>query len=348
LDKKEINFMESKGICLMACNSGMYFAKKIIPYLNYFLEKENLEKINITKTEETHFINTEIKSNILESIRGKDVFIVQDVSNRTKGLSVNDNVMALKTLIDSARISDARRINLIIPTFPYARQDKPFGREGITAKMFSKELDMLGVYSIITLDIHNLAINGFFNNSVIENLKGFRDLIVYIKENINTDNLVISSPDLGGIKRAENYASYLKKDLITIYKDRNYKQIDKIDKIEVIGKVKGKDVLLVDDMIDTGGTVYNSIKLLKEKGANKIYVVCSLPFLNGKAVERMNELYNKNYLTNLIGTNAVYHSKDFLENNKWFIQVPVESYFAKVIFNLYTRRSISNLLSNIR
>ena len=336
------------GISLMCCKSGEYLGKLILPYLNKFLKQEHLSEIGITKTHEQQFINTEIKSNILTSIRGNDVYIVQDVTNQSFGYSINDNVLALKTLINSARISNASRINVIIPTYPYARQDKSFDREGITAKMFAKELEVLGVNTIITLDIHNPATSGFFEKAIFENLKGFRDLIKYVSKNLDSEKLVISSPDLGGIKRAKMYSEFLKRDLVTIYKERSYTKIDSITDMQIIGVVKNKDVLLVDDMLDTGGTAYNSIKLLKENGANNIYFICSLPFLNGKAVERMNELYKNGSLKKVVGTNAVYHSPEFLEKNPWFEQVHLESYFAKVIFNMYTSKSISGLLKDIK
>ncbi|MDD4049851.1 MAG: ribose-phosphate pyrophosphokinase [Candidatus ainarchaeum sp.] len=335
-------------ICLMACKNGLYFAEKILPHLNRFLKDANYSEISLTKTDEVQFRNTEIKSNILESIRGSHVFIVQDVSNKSNGYSVSDNVLALKTLINSARISDAFKITVILPTFPFARQDKHFSREGITARMFAQELEMLGVNTVITLDIHNLAIAGFFNKTVFENLKGFRDLNKYVKQNLPLENLVVSSPDIGGLKRAENYASELKINLVSIYKERNYKKIDAIDKMYVIGDVKNKDVLLVDDMIDTGGTLFNAAKLLKEKGANKIYFACSLPFLNPPSKERFDSLYKDGSLEYLIATNAVYHAQEFLENTPWFKQIDVSDYFAKVIFNIFTYKSISNLLKNIK
>jgi ribose-phosphate pyrophosphokinase len=345
--KKRFLKMIERKISLISCKGGEYFAKQILPHLNNFLQEENYPTITITKSEEVQFKNTEIKSNILESIRGNDVYIVQDVTNNSFGYSVSDNVLALKTLINSTRISDASRINVILPTFPFARQDKPFGREGITAKMFAKELELLGVNTVITLDIHNLAIAGFFEDCVFENLKGFRDLIKYIKLNIPLENLVVSSPDIGGLKRAESYATELKINLVSIYKDRCYTQLDRIDKMYVIGDVKEKDVLLVDDMIDTGGTLYNAIKLLKEDGARNVFVACSLPFFNYPAKTRFSELFEKKMLTEIIASNSVYHSEDFLKNTKWFKQVDVSDYFAKVIFNIHTSKSISSLLQNI-
>jgi ribose-phosphate pyrophosphokinase len=336
------------GISLMATSSGKYFAELILPHLNENLEKNGIEQIQLTKTIETIFENTEIKSNILESIRGHDVYIVCDVSNRSGGLSINDNVVALKTLVASSKVSDASRINLILPTFPYARQDKAWGREGITAKMFARELELCGANTIITLDIHNPAIVGFFDKCVVENLKGFRDLFKYILKNIDSPNLVVTSPDVGGIKRATLFATELKRNLVIIYKERSYEKVDCIDKMELIGDVKGKDVLLVDDMIDTGGAVYKSDKLLKERGANKIYNACSLPFFNGKAIQRMDELYNNKSLESVIGTNSVYHEPDFAEKHPWFVPVSVEDYFARVIVNMHTSRSISKLLDDVR
>jgi len=340
--------MNGNQISLMSCKGGVYFAKLILLHLNRFLTSEKLSTIALTKTEETQFKNTEIKSNILESIRGNDVYIVQDVTNNSFGYSVSDNVLALKTLINSAKVSDASRINVILPTFPFARQDKPFGREGITAKMFAQELEMLGVNTVITLDIHNPAISGFFQTCVFENLKGFRDLIVYVTENIPLDNLVVSSPDIGGLKRAESYASQLKINLVSIYKERSYTKIDCIDKMFVIGDVKDKDVLLVDDMIDTGGTIYNGVKVLKEKGAKNIYLACSLPFFNGLAEERFNELFKDGLIHSVISTNAVYHSEAFLKENIWFKPIDVSDYFAKVIVNIHTSKSISSLLQNTK
>ena len=336
------------GISLLSTSSGKYFADLILPHLNKHLEESGIKSITLTNTIETKFENTEIKSNILESIRGHDVYIVCDVSNRIGGNSVNDNVVALKTLVSSAKVADASRINLILPAFPYARQDKAWGREGITAKMFARELELCGVNTIVTLDIHNPSVVGFFDKCVVENLKGFRDLYRYVKNNIDSPNLVISSPDVGGIKRATLFATELKRNVVVVYKDRNYEKIDCIDKMKIIGDVKGKDILIIDDMIDTGGTIYSSIKILKEEGANKIYVACSLPFFNGKAISRMDELYENKLLEQIIGTNSVYHDDNFSKDHAWFVPVAVEGYFAKVIVNMHTSRSISSLLNDIR
>lgn len=324
----------------MSCKNGKPFANLLLKHLNEYVDPN----LKLTKTKEVRFANTEIKTNILESIRGKDVFIVQDVSNYSNNYSVDDNLRALKTLINAAKISDASRITAIIPTFPYARQDKPWGREAVTSKLVSKELELAGANIIITLDLHNPATVGFFNNTNLENLKGLKSICDYIKENINTKNLIIASPDTGGIKRATSFASYLSTSIISIYKERNYVKQNCVEKMNLIGNVKNKDVLLVDDMLDTGGTAKQAIKLLKEKGANKIYFACSLPFLNEPAVKRLDELYEKGLFNLLITTNSVYKPKEFLESKNWFVQIDITKYFAKVISNLHESKPITNYL----
>jgi ribose-phosphate pyrophosphokinase len=328
------------GIALMSCKNGEYFANLILEKLNINLE----EKISLIKTKEVRFANTEIKSNILESIRGKDVFIVQDLSNYSNNYSIDDNLRALKTLTNAAKISDASRITIIIPTFPYARQEKPWGRECVTAKMVAREIELAGANQIITLDLHNPATVGFFNNANLENLKALKSICDYIKENIDLTNLVIASPDTGGIKRATNFASYLSRPIVSIYKERDYSKESFVDTMKLIGDVENKDVLLVDDMLDTGGTAKKSIELLKNNKANNIYFACSLPFLNGKAVSRLDELYSKGLFNKLITTNAVYKDEDFIKSKEWYVQIDISKYFAKVIYNIHNSKAITNYL----
>lgn len=333
-------------IRLLSCKSGEHFANNILKYLNELLAKENYHTISLTPVQETRFANSEIKSNILESIRGTNAFIVQDVSNSINGMSVDDNIRALITLVDAARVASARRITVIIPVYPYARQDKIWGRECLTARIIAKELEMVGVSRVITLDIHNPAIAGFFDRAILENLYAKRAIRRYVVDNIPTDNLVISSPDFGGMKRATEMASKLGVGVVSIYKERDYSKANQVDKMELIGNVKGKDVLLVDDMLDTGGTLINAVNTLKEKGAKKVYFACSLGLLNGKAVERIDELYNKNILEKVIVTDAVYRNSDFTENHKWLAIVPISDYFAKAIYCIQFKQSINQMFDD--
>lgn len=330
-------------IRLLSCKSGEHFANNILKYLNDLLESNNHSKISLTSIQETRFANSEIKSNILESIRGTNVFIVQDVSNSTDGMSVDDNIRALITLVDAARVASARRITVILPVYPYARQDKIWGRECLTARIIAKELEMVGVSRVLTLDIHNPAIAGFFDRAILENLYAKRAIRRYVVDNIPIDNLVISSPDFGGMKRATEMASKLGVGLVSIYKERDYSKANQVDTMELIGNVKGKDVLLVDDMLDTGGTLVSAVKTLKEKGAKKVYFACSLGLLNGKAIERIDELYKDNILEKVIVTDAVYRAENFTQEHPWLAVVPISDYFAKAIYCIQFKQSINQM-----
>lgn len=339
--------MGSRGeLSIIACESGKPFAKKVFDWLNEIVQKENpKEKIRFIETKETHFANSEIKTEILESIRGVDIYIFQDIENSVNGYSVDENLRALKTAIDAAWRSGAGHINVVIPAFPYARQDKSNSREGITAARVAQEIENYKATQIITLDVHNPAIAGFFRMARFENLRASKNIIDYVKENINTKNLVVLSPDAGGASRAEHYASILKTKLGFVYKKRDYSNANTVKDSALLGDVKGKDVLLVDDLVDTGGTVVSTVNMLKEKeGANKIYFACSLPMFNGDCINKLNDLHKKGYLTGFMGTDAVFHGEDFSKKNPWFIQVSVAKYFARVIFNINHNISITELL----
>lgn len=339
--------MEGKRgpLAIMACKSGRPFAERIIKELNKYLSGEGKSPISIVPTREISFANTEIKTRIDNSIRGSDLYIIQDVENSTNNLSVDENLRALKTAIDSARRADAHYITAVIPVFPYARQDKQIGRECITAAQVAEEIENAGADRVITLDVHNSAIAGFFRKAKFENLRASKNIIDYLRENISLDNLIIVAPDEGGAKRASHYAQELGLRLAIIYKERDYSQTSSIENLTLLGDVEGKDVFIVDDMISTGGTLYNISKLLKENfGARKIYLACSLPLFNSLALDKFSELYSNGQIAKVIGTNAVYHGENFSDRYVWFREVSVSKYFAKVIYNINNYSSLSQLL----
>lgn len=340
--------MKYHRLVFLASKNGEVFANKIINYLNDYLETEKRPEIMLTPVIETRFANTEIKSEIKESIRDSDCYIVQDVSNNENGYSVNDNLFATLSLINAAKISCAKRITVVLPTFPYARQDKVLGREGLSAKIVTNMLEQAGANKIITLDLHNKALVGFFNNVIIENLYAERVFTKYILKNTNINNIVISSPDIGGIKAATTLASNTCTSLVTIYKERNYSKANCIDSMQLIGDVSGKDVAMVDDILDTGGTLINAVNLLKEKGANKVYFFVSLCLLNGPAIERINKSYSENKISKIITTDAVYRSEEFIKKHEWLEVVSISKYFAEVIFNLHLSRSIGKVFEHKR
>lgn len=337
--------MKRGKLSILACESGMPLAKNIFSKL---IEKGEYKEIKLIDSKEVRFANSEIKTSIGESIRDADVYIIQDVENSVTGYTVDENLRALTTAIDAAWRSDARTVTAILPTFPYARQDKQDGREGITAAMVAREIEDAGAGHVLSLDIHNTAIAGFFRKAKFDNLHASKNIIDYIKNNadfFNLPNLVIMPPDLGGAKRAEHYAQKLGIDLVFVHKKRNYNQPNLVENAVIIGDINGKNVLIVDDMICTGGTLLKVAKLAKNSGARNVFAACSLPLFNGDAMTKMNLAYEEGYLNAVIGTDAVYHGgEEFRKKNPWFKEVTIASYFAKVIKKLNHRESISELL----
>ena len=329
---------------IISCESGKHFAEKVIERLKEIIKEEDDSEEIMRRTKETAFSNTEIKTEIEESIRNQDIYIFQDVENKSKGMSVNDNVMALKTAINAAKLSNAHCITAVIPAYPYARQDKPKTREGVTAAMIARELEDSGASRVITLDLHNDAIAGFFRHATLENLRASKNLIDYVKSKIGTENLVIVAPDAGGAARASFYAKQLGVKLAIIHKERDYSKANTVERMSLIGDVDGKNVFVVDDLIDTAGTLVNAAKKLNESGAKKVYFAASLAMLNGPAVERLDKAYNEGIVTKIIGTNVIYHGENFVEEHDWYDEINLEKYFARVIYNINKGLSISRLL----
>lgn len=350
-------------IGVIACRSGRHFAIRVARELEEIIRAELIpeerdEPLEIIKdSEETWFGNSEMKTGV-EFIRNMDMYIFQDVENHTEGKSVSDNYMALKTAINSAKMAHAHYITAVVPVFPFARQDKPRVdekrgkkyREGMTVPLVAWELEDAGVSNIITLDIHNEAIPGFFRQAGFDNLRASKTFLDYISQNIPLDKLVVVSPDHGAVGRNEFFANHLKKKLNIIWKERDYTTGNKVDTMMLLGNVKGKDVLIVDDMIDTAGTVVKAVELLTEHHARNIYFAASLPLFNHPAVERLDKLYEEGKhreegrLQQVIGTDVVYHGENFAKEHPWFVERSVAKYFAKVIYNVNKGRSISPLL----
>jgi len=309
----------------------------------------------------TQFPNGEVKSEIEESIRGKDVYIFQDVENRypvkfsggnTVKLSVNDHLMTIFVTIDAAKQAGAERITLVIPNYPYARQHKAKGREGLSASRIGKIFESLGVNHIITLDIHSRDIMNAFNNIRLENLHASYQIIQALSrmDGILNDDFVVVSPDTGAVDRNKFYASALKKPLALLYKERDYSRISKdasqsnISQIRLLGSVKDKIVFMADDMLGTGGTLIKGMRLLKENGARRIICAISLPLFSGDAISHFDEAYKEGLFYRIIGTSAVYHEE--VSKREWYVNVNISRLFAHVISRLHQNQSVSSLLDN--
>ena len=331
-------------------------------------EDNEIEKIRIPRFKVnarfTYFMNGEFKTEILECIRGKNVFIFQDVENHhplwvNEGknqhvFSVNDHLMSMMVTIDAVRYAGAAHITLVVPVYPYSRQHKKKGREGLTASMLGYCYEKLGVDQIITLDIHSREIENAFHTARIENLHASYQIM---RELIKIENLadpdadfVVVAPDSGAVDRNKFYSSGLKKPLAMIYKERDYSVVTQnakqsnIININLLGDVNGKTAFLADDMLGTGGTLLKAMEFLKSKGAKKVIAAVSLPFFTGDAIQLFDEAYKKGYFYRVIGTNAVYHEE--LLKKEWYISADVSKLFAQAVSRLYHNQSLSNLLDN--
>jgi ribose-phosphate pyrophosphokinase len=346
LDVMTDPLMYNRGkLGIISCESGRHFAEKVVERLKEIIKKEqdgSDELLRLSK--ETIFANTEIKTELGESIRNQDVYIFQDVENESQGLSVNDNLMALKTAINAAKLSNAHSITAVIPVYPYARQDKPKTREGISAAMIARELEDCGASRVITLDVHNEAIAGFFRTAVLENLRASKDLMDYVKNNIGTENLIVVAADVGGAPKADFFARRLGTKLAIMHKERDYTCANCVERMNLVGDVTGKDVLVAEDMIDTAGTLVTAAKKLKEMGAKRVFFSASLAMFNGPAVERIDKAYAEGIITKVIGTNVIFKELDFAKEHPWYGEVSLERYFARVIYNINKGKSITKLL----
>lgn len=312
----------------------------------------------------TFFANGEFKTELLESIRGKDVYIFQDIENHEElslndgtnkaVLSVNDHVMSMLVTIDAVRQAGAAAITLVVPAYPYSRQHKKKGREGLTASMLGHIYEWLGVTRIITLDIHSREIVNAFSSLNLENLHASYQIIRELSKIVDltgeTEDLVVVSPDTGAIDRNKFYAVGLKLPLAMIYKERDYSIVTQnakntnIKSIKLLGDVHGKAAFLADDMLGTGGTLLKAMGFLKEQGATKVIAAISLPFFTGNAIDLFDEAYRKGLFYRIIGTNAVYH--EALCKREWYINTSVSGLFANVIMRVHYNQSLSRLLEN--
>ncbi len=247
------------------------FAKKVGDYLNIEVGIATINK----------FSDGEISVQIKESVRGQDVFIVQPTCAPT-----NDHLMELLIMVDALKRSSAKSVSAVVPYYGYARQDrKAAPRVPITAKLVADMLEAAGIDRMITIDLHAAQIQGFFNIPV-DNLYGSVMFLDYLKSK-NLKNPIIASPDIGGVARARSYADKLGYDLVIVDKRREKANVAEV--MNIIGDVEGKDVILVDDMVDTAGTLVKAAEVLKKRGATSVMACCTHGVLSGPAFDRINE-----------------------------------------------------------
>ena len=240
-------------------------------------------QIKPTPTEVKKFANGETYVNICEDMRNKDVYLMPVI-----GKEVNDNLMETYLKADAARRMGANRVVAVMPNFPYGRQERKTQHgEPISARLNLALLHASGVDEVITTDIHAAALQGFARQMKLTDLSSLEEMTAYFKDKIPPENLVVVSPDLGGVKRADKFAKALGCGKAIIYKDRTAHNVAKAESL--LGDVEGKDCIIYDDIIDTAGTITEAARMLKENGANKIYIAASHGLFNDKALERLDK-----------------------------------------------------------
>ena len=306
------------SIELLAGNSNKPLAEAIAKEL----------KLSVSDAEVGKFSDGEISITLPKTVRGKDVFIIQSTSN-----PVNDNLMELLIMIDACKRASAGRITAVIPYFGYARQDrKARPRDPITAKLVADILTSAGANRVLTMDLHAAQIQGFFEIPV-DHLYGAPLLAKYFKNKMNEDWVVVS-PDVGSVGRARNFASRVNATLAIV--DKRRPKANAIEVMNVIGDVKGKACLMVDDMIDTAGTIVQGAEALVKNGAKEVYACCTHGVLSGPAMERL--------IASPIKEVAVLDTIDMPEevrNNPKIKVISVAKLIARAITTVYADSSLS-------
>jgi len=282
------------------------------------------------------FANLETCVEVGESVRGEDVYIVQ-----TGGGEVNDNLMELLIMINACKIASAERVTAVIPSFPYARQDKKDkSRAPISAKLVANMLSVAGADHIITMDLHASQIQGFFDIPV-DNLYAEPAVVKWIKENIpDWKTSIVVSPDAGGAKRVTSIADRLNIDFALIHKER--KKANEVASMVLVGDATGKVAILVDDMADTCGTIVQAAEKLLEDGATKIYAILTHGIFSGEALSRL----NGSSFEAVVVTNTIPQDKNMVECGK--IQViDVSMMFAEAVRRTHNGESVSYLFENV-
>ena len=273
-----------EGIKLFSGNAHKELADEVAVYLNKPVGDAVI----------THFSDGEIDVQIKENVRGHDVFVIQPTST-----PVNDNIMELLLMVDALKRASAKRITAVMPYYGYARQDRKVQpRVPISAKLIADLITAAGTSRILTMDLHAAQIQGFFNIPV-DNLYASPVLLDYVRQKYSNKNLVIVSPDAGGVERARSFARRLQCSIAIIDKRREAANVS--ETMNVIGNVQDSDTIILDDMIDTGGTIVQAAAALKDKGAHKVVAACTHAVLSGSSIDKV----NASQLEELIVTNTI-------------------------------------------
>ena len=308
-------------LMVFAGNANPRLAQEVVKQLNISLGRAVVSK----------FSDGEVMVEIMENVRGKDVFVLQSTCQPT-----NDNLMELMVMVDALRRSSAARVSAAMPYFGYARQDRRprSARVGISAKVVANMLTSVGVSRVLTMDLHADQIQGFFDVPV-DNIYAAPVLLGAVWKQ-SYDNLIVVSPDVGGVVRARALAKRLESDLAIIDKRRPRANVSEV--MNVIGEVKGRTCVIMDDMVDTAGTLCKAAEVLKMEGAVKVVAYCTHAVLSGDAVKRI----AASDMDELVVTDTIPLRADALACKK-IRSLSVAGLLAETILRIYTEDSVSSL-----
>jgi ribose-phosphate pyrophosphokinase len=306
---------------LVTGNSNLKLAKNISDYVG----------IDLSKCDVKRFADKEIFVEMQENVRGEDVFVIQSTS-----FPANDNLMELLIIIDTLKRASAKRITAVIPYFCYARQDrKPGPRTPITSKLIANMIDKAGANRVLTMDLHAGQIQGFFDIPT-DNLFAAPTLTSNIKNKIKDNSPIVVSPDVGGVVRARIIASRIGADLAIVDKRREKAGASEV--MNIIGDVSGRSCFIIDDIVDSAGTLCNASHALLEQGAIDVYAYVTHGVLSGEAVERV----NKSSLTKLIVTDTIEESDLVIKSDKIEV-ISISSLLGEAIKRISDEKSVSSL-----
>ncbi|MDW8245289.1 MAG: ribose-phosphate pyrophosphokinase [Sandaracinaceae bacterium] len=309
-----------KSLCLFSGHANPELAKKIADYL----------EIPLGRCKISNFSDGEVFAEIQENVRGVDVYVVQPTC-----APVNDHLMQLLVMVDALKRASAGSITAVIPYYGYGRQDRKVApRTPITAKLVADLLSTSGVSRVVSMDLHAGQIQGFFNVP-FDHLFALPVVLEYLRPRVEPGSVIVS-PDAGGVERARAYAERLKADLAII--DKRRARANESEVVNIVGDVSGRHCIIVDDMIDTAGTITNAARALVERGAKRVWAVATHPVLSGPALQRIQE----SPLEEVIVTDTIPLSKAARESGK-FTVLSVASLFGEAIKRIHNSDSVSSL-----
>ena len=309
---------------IISGNSNLPLAKAMAEHLGIDLMQANIHR----------FPDSEIRIDVKENVRGEDVFLVQSTSNPS-----NDHIMELLIMLDAIKRASARRVTVVIPYYGYARQDrKPGPRTPISAKLVANLITSAGADRVLTLDLHAGQIQGFFDIP-LDHLYAAPVIVNDIRDNYDTSNLMVVSPDAGGVARARALAKRIDADLAIIDKRRERASVSEV--MNVIGNVEGRDCILFDDIVDSGGTLCNAANALIEQGAANVSAYITHGVLSGKAVE----LVTNSKLKELVITNSICPTDD-VKSARNIRVVSIAKLLADAIHRISAETSVSSLFND--